>query len=168
MKAVLVIIIVSLTVSSCVTQKKCNKKFPSKSDTIRIETVRDSLVYKDKIVEVKIPGETIIDSVIIPCPPPPPTYIADTAKAETEYARAFVWFSYPRIKLKLEQKASILEFKLDSAIKEAYQWRTKFEQITVIPQPVKYVPTFYKYCLGFSIGIIIALILSIVLKFIKT
>jgi hypothetical protein len=167
MKAVLVIIIVSLTVSSCVTQKKCNEKFPSKRDTIRIETVRDSLVYKDKIVEVKIPGETRIDSVIIPCPPPPPTYIADTAKAETEYARAFAWFSYPRIKLRLEQKASILELKLDSAIKEAYQWRTKFEQITVTPQPVKYIPTFYKYCLGFSIGVILILILILVLKFIK-
>jgi hypothetical protein len=133
-----------LTGMSCVTQKKCNAKFPPTTTTETIETVRDSIVYKDKLVPYYIPGETVHDSVPVPCPPPPPGFVPDTARAETEFARAKAWFSNSSIKLKLEQKATTLQLRLDSAVKEMYRWKTKYTNITTIPQPVKYIPQRFK------------------------
>lgn len=138
--------------TSCVTQRKCLEKFPVKSDTVKIVTVRDSIVFKDKIVEIKIPGKTVIDSVVIPCPPPPPFYIPDTARAETEFAIAQAWFEYPHIALFLKQKESVLQVKLDSAITEKYYWRFEYEKIVKTIE-TKYVPKIYKDALTICIVI---------------
>ncbi len=153
MKRICLFLVFLSVLTGCVTQRRCYTRFPPKTDTIRIETIRDSIVIKDKIIEVEIPGELRVDSIIIPCPPPPDTYIPDTARAETEYARAKAWFDYPNINLKLEQKVSILQIKLDSAIKESYHWKTEYEKIIVIPEPEKYIPKIYKHALNICIFI---------------
>jgi hypothetical protein len=142
---------------SCITQRKCLQRYPPSRDTIRIERTRDSLVYKDKIIEIKVPGAIKIDSIVIPCPPPPLSYIPDTVRTETEYAKAKAWFKYPNIQLKLFQKQSILQVKLDSAIKESYHWKTEYEKITNTPQPIiqKYIPSIYKVAFWLWIGVIL-------------
>lgn len=157
-KIVFLALIVLFLTLSCVTQKKCLQKFPPSTETITNTIVKDSIIYKDRIVEVKIPGALQIDSVPIPCPPPPDAYIPDTARAETEYAKAKAWFDYPNIRLKLIQKVSVLQVKLDSATKEAYHWKTIAEKVTVTPQPIitKYIPGFYKFCTFVFIGMVIA------------
>jgi hypothetical protein len=154
MKTKIIIGIFLIAFSSCVTQKKCNEKFPSASDTVRIVQVRDSVVYKDKIVEIKIPGELRIDSVVIPCSPPKASYIPDTARAETSLAKAKAWWSYPAIKLKLEQKDTTIEKRLDDAIMEAYHWRTEYEKIVMVKE-TKYVPKIYKDALAICIIIFV-------------
>lgn len=156
----------SCLLMSCVTQRRCNIKFPPTTNTVTHETVRDSIVYMDKTVEVKIPGATVHDSVLIPCFPPV-SYVPDTARAETEYARAKAWFSHSSIKLKLEQKASILQVRLDSAIKESYQWKTKYEKVTIVPEPVKYIPKIYKQAMSVCIFIFAAAFIFIGWKLFK-
>jgi hypothetical protein len=160
-------LLIALAGTSCITSKKCLQRFPPSRDTLRIEKIRDSIIYKDKLVEVKIPGATKIDSIPIPCPPPPLTYIPDTARAETEYAKGMAWFDYPNIQLKLIQKQSILQVRLDSAIKESYHWKTEYEKITNTPAPVvtKYIPGFYKVAFWLWIGVIIAIIGFIIIKY---
>jgi len=137
---------------SCTTQRKCYQKWEMRPDTIKITFVRDSLVYRDTIVYVPIQGKTVIDSVVIPCPPPPPAFIPDTARAETELAVAKAWWSYPVIKLDLYQKENLLEVKLDSAIMEAYHWKTEYEKITQVIKE-KYVPKIYRNALHICIVI---------------
>ena len=152
----LIPILMMLALTSCVTQKKCNSKFPPSKDTIIIETVRDSIVYKDTTIYIKLPGERVVDSFPIPCPPPPPDYIPRRVFAETSLAKASAWWSYPVIKLELIQKDTTIEKRLDNAVKEAYEWRTKYEKITITPQPVKYIPGIYKAALWLWIGVILA------------
>ena len=137
---------------SCATQRKCFEKWEMRPDTVRTSTVRDSLVYRDTIVYIPISGKTVIDSVIIPCPSPPPSFVPDTARAETELAIAKAWWSYPVIKLDLYQKENLLEVKLDSAIMEAYHWKNEYERITQVIKE-RYVPKIYKQALTICIVI---------------
>jgi len=145
-------ILTALWTLSCATQRKCIQKWQLRPDTIHTTSVRDSIVYRDTIVYISIEGKTVIDSVVIPCPPPPPAFIPDTARAETELAMAKAWWSYPVIKLDLYQKENLLEVKLDSAIMEAYHWRNEYEKITQVIKE-RYVPKIYKQALTICIFI---------------
>lgn len=141
-----------LTLSSCVTYKRCQNKFPSVNDTIRIETVKDSIVIRDTTVYVSIPGETVIDSVVIPCPEVP-GYVPKKVYAETSLAKASAWWSYPVIKLELIQKDTTIEKRLARALKESYYWKTLYEKVHITPAPVKYIPKIYKQALSICIFI---------------
>lgn len=159
-------ILVVFAVTSCVTQKRCSKKFPPHADTIKIIQVRDSIILRDTTFYIKLPGETVTDSVMIPCPEVI-NYIADTAVAETSLAKAWAWWQYPRIRLMLEQKDTTIERRLENALKEVYHWKSEYLKITKVPEPVKYIPKIYKYSMMFSVVIILTTILRIVSKFIK-
>jgi hypothetical protein len=145
-----------LALSSCVTQRACQKHFPPSRDTVRIVTVRDSIVIRDTTVFIKIPGETVHDSVVIPCPDPGPAFIPDTAIVRTDFAIAKAWFQFPTIKLRLTQPDTTLQIRLDNAIKEAWHWKTEYEKITVTPQPIitKYIPGIYKVAFWLWVGVL--------------
>lgn len=149
--------------SSCVTQRRCNLKFPPTRDTIKIITIRDSIIYRDTTIFITLPGERVIDSILIPCPDVP-GYIPKKVYAETSLAKASAWWSYPNIKLELVQKDTTIERRLDNALKDAYHWKSEFEKITVTPQPVKYTPGFMKFCAFAFIGLVIGAIGYVILR----
>ena len=155
-----------LTLSSCVTYKRCQSKYPSARDTIRITTVRDSIVYRDTTIFIKIPGESVHDSVPIPCPEVP-GYIPKRVYAETSLAKASAWWSFPNIKLELIQKDTTIERRLDNAIKEAFHWKSEFEKITVIPEPEKYIPKIVKVFAWVGGLSLLSFVLFIAYKIIK-
>jgi len=152
--------------AGCATERRCNIKFPPQRDTIKIITIRDSIIYKDTTIFIKLPGEVRIDSVFIPCPPPPPQYIPDTARAETSLSLAKAWWSYPVIKLKLTQKDTTIMWKLDNAIKEAYHWRMEYQKIKEVKE-IKYVPKIYKQALSICIFLFIIFGIWLGYKFFK-
>ena len=155
-KAIFILSIVLAVLSSCVTQRRCNYKFPSKNDTIRIETIRDSIVIKDTTIYITLPGEVVHDSIEIPCPDPGPAYIPKKVTAETSLAKATAWWSYPVIKLELIQKDTTIEKRLNQALKESYYWKTEYKKIIVTPQPEKHIPGFYRFCTFCFMGIVLA------------
>jgi hypothetical protein len=159
MKLWTALILMVLIVSSCATQKCCLKKFPVVADTVKVVHVRDSLVYRDTVIAVLIPGDTIIytDSVLIPCPPPPPQFIPDTATVETSLAVAWAWWDHPFIRLKLVQRDTTVFIRLDSALREAYHWKELYQNVTTVVTDRK-IPGIYKIALWAWI-IFIALIL---------
>jgi hypothetical protein len=150
--AAAVIILAILLTQSCVTQKKCSQRFPARNDTIRIEHTRDSIIYKDTVITLEIPGEIRINSVEIPCPEVP-GYIPKKVYAETSYAKASAWWDYPSIKLKLEQKDTTLQIRLDNAIKEMYYWKSLYEKLHITPAPVEVIPKIYKQAMSICIFI---------------
>jgi len=163
----LLLFLVSL--QGCYTAKSYLRKFPpeTSADTIVKHSVRDSLVYRDTTITVSIPGETIIDSIPIPCPDPPPEFIPDTLRVKTEFAAAKVWYSNRQIKVVLTQ-AGTLQVKLDSALRESYEWREKYEQILkkeVVTVKAK-VGIVYKIALGAWI-LVFVLILLAFLRFLR-
>lgn len=156
------IILTLILISSCVTQKRCMTKYPPIADTVVTVITRDSIVFKDTTVYITLPGETIIDSIVIPCPPMP-DYVPDTAKAETDYALAIAWYDPPKLMLRLDQKPSTLEIRLDSALREAYYWKDKYENVSTV-QPVKYIPIIYKVALWMVIGVILFVVFTIIVR----
>jgi len=129
--------------------------------------MRDSIVMKDTTIYIKLPGETVIDSIVIPCPDPGPAYIPKKVCAETSLAKACAWWSYPVIKLELIQKDTTLQIRLDNAIKEAYHWKSLYEKVHITPPPEKFIPGFYKFCAFALIGIVLAFAGYITLKILK-
>lgn len=62
MKTLICLLLTSLILSSCVTQKRCNNRFPQVAsiDSIYIETLKE--------VEIPLPGDTIEIEIPIDCP----------------------------------------------------------------------------------------------------
>ena len=148
-------IVLSLFAASC-SQKWCNTRYPVQSDTIRIETIKDSIILRDTTIYIKLPGETVTNTVEIPCPPPPASYVPKRVTAETTLAKASAWWEYPVIKLELIQKDTTITQRLDNAIREAYHWKTLYEKIHIKPDPVKFIPSIYKIALWLWVGVVIA------------
>lgn len=153
MKRYSIFAVILVLATGCVTRRKCDAKFPPVNDTIRIEHTRDSIVYKDTVITIRIPGESRIDSVQIPCLPPPSGYVPRKVRAETAFAWAEAWWSYPVIKLVLVQKDTSITQQLQAAIKEKYYWKSMYEKVRITPEPVKYIPKIYKDALSICIAI---------------
>ena len=162
MRYVTILAVLVLTFTGCITQKKCYRKFPPTIDTVKIVFSRDSIVYKDTTLYLTIPGDTVWNTVEIPCPPPPPSYIPDTVIAETEYAHARAWLDHSFIMLVLIQKPTDLEWRLDSAIKESHHWKELYIKESAV---IKTIPLLYRIALWVLVGMILMIVfLILVLK----
>lgn len=155
-----------LLLSSCVTQKRCMERFPPVNDTLRIIEVRDTIIFRDTTILIHLPGEILIDSVLIPCPEPAGPFIPDTARAETSLAVAIAWWKYPAIRLRLVQKDTTIERRLRDAIREKIHWRSEYEKVSQV-QVVKEIPGIYKIAIGGWIGVIIIILLLVAVKIFK-
>ena len=170
LKLLLGIVIVSSCLLSCVTQRRCLQKFPLSVDTTIVHKVviKDSIVFKDTIVEYLLPGEIYVDSIFIDCPEPPKPYIADTVRVSTQFAMASAWFDGRNIQLKLVQPDTTLQIRLDNALKESYHWKSEYEKEKLTKtQQIKYIPTIYRIAFWIVLGQILSVIGYGVLKFLK-
>lgn len=156
MKRIFIFCLFLAILSSCATQRRCNRFFPPSIDTVKITTTRDSISVRDTTIFIHLPQIIKTDSILIPCPPTPLTYIPDTAKSETNYAIAKAWFDYPNIQLSLKQKSEF-QITLDNAIKEMWHWKNEYMKVSSVIKE-KYIPGFYKFCTFAFIGIILAII----------
>lgn len=109
------ILILIILLSGCVTSKKCFEKFPPlPPDTIHTTSIE----WRDTIIFRYLPGEIIIDSVIIEELIEVPIDIPYTSLyAETLLAEATASIENNKLKLELIQRDSLFAFLLDSAIK---------------------------------------------------
>lgn len=163
---IIIVLILLFAGASCATRKRCALKFPPHADTIKVVQVKDSIITRDTTIYVVLPGETITDSVMVPCTEII-NYTADTARAETPLSKAWAWWEYPEIKLKLVQKDTTIIKELKNALQMVSHWKSEYEKITEIPVPVKYIPKIYQYSMMFSIGILVFLVLWIASQIIK-
>jgi len=150
MRILLYLAFLSVLSLSC-SRRWCNTRFPPTADTIRITSVRDSIIYRDTTILLEIEGEIQRDSIPIPCPEIS-DYFPDTARAETSLAKAWAWWAFPRIQLKLVQKDTTITKKLYNAIKEAHHWRFEYERIKIKPEAEKYIPGIYRVAFWMWIG----------------
>jgi len=155
-----------LLLSSCATQRRCELKFPHYLDTLKTVEVKDTTIYRDTTIFIPVQGKTVIDSVLLPCPPVP-NYIPDTVKVETDFAKAFAWWHYPHIRLMLIQKDTTIKTELRNALKDVKHWRSEFERVTNTVVQKADIPKIYKISLWVLIGLIVATGARFALKFIK-
>lgn len=137
MRTIIAILIMASAAAGCATQKRCLEKWPPEItpiDTVTVTQVRDTTIYRENTITIRIPGDTVRDTVEI-IPRPEPTYTTDTVKSETQLARAKAWIEIrddrPFIHLQLEQKQTDLQVRLDSAIQQRDRYR---QELTTIRQ----------------------------------
>jgi len=160
-----VFLVFLVSLSGCfATKKRCLRLYPpiASTDTIVFETVRDSIVTRDTIIYVRLPGETLIDSIFIPQESIP--IYSDTLILETPLARAETFYRTPNIHLTLIDKDTTLRIRLDSAIREKLIWKEKYTEILnkeVVE--VKHIPVIYKISLWAWIGLILFAIIRVMI-----
>jgi len=158
------IIVLTLT-ASCVTQKRCNRRFPVSPETI----IKDSIVYKERIaykdttIFVKLPSDTVYkkDTITIVNGY---VYVAPIY-AESKMASAKAWIRQNKLNLMLADKDTTIEIKLKDALKTAEFWEFKYktEKQTIVVKE-KYTPRFWKFTGWLGIILTLVLIAYIYLK----
>lgn len=143
----------------------CNSHYPPSVDSIYKYIVKDSIIIKDTTIYIILPGEIVHDSVQIPCPDPGSAYIQKRVTAETSLAKAEAWWQYPNIQLRLTQKDTTIETRLRGAIIERNHYKSLYEKLSIVPDPVKFIPKFYKYCTGGFILIVLGFLIWTFIKY---
>lgn len=130
------------------------KYMPIESETIEKVVIRDSVIVRDSIVV--IPIERVVDVV--------PKY--DTLSLETSIAKSKSWVDTTTHTLKGEiQNKEQKQNRDRTEIK--YIHRTDsvvIEKPVPYPEPVPYVPKVYKWSMGFSIIVLLAVFGAIIWK----
>lgn len=148
-----------LIMASCVTEKKCNSKFPPKI------IVKDSIVYKDRLVVrdttlyVTLPKDTITNYDTI--------YVKDGQALILKpleligaYSDAFAWISNNKLYGKLiEGKGDSLAFTLKGAIQERDVWKEKYQNKEVT-RTIKENTKFAGFTIAFFWSILALIILG--------
>ncbi|MFA7361999.1 MAG: hypothetical protein WC139_13285 [Candidatus Kapaibacterium sp.] len=162
MKNKLIIIAIAIFFSSCVTQRKCQIKFPPQVTTIIKDSIREVIKLRDTTIYVKLPADTVTISDTI--------YVKDGVtvfkeiKAETILATARVWIGQNRLNLTLADKDTTLTIKLKDALKTSEFWQSKYVNEKQVVE-VKYTPKFIKVLAWIGGVCIILLILWLLRRF---
>lgn len=146
-KLLFISLIILLGLSSCITQKRCNQKFPP---TVTVVT-NDSIVYRDSIVEkiVEVPiiikGDTVTKTETVYVDGNTGLVNSKPVHAETEFAEATAQVKDGDLNLTLIQKDTL--FKVQAKAKESYYWKEKYltEKTNSVIREVedKKIPKFY-------------------------
>jgi len=160
----------------CATQKRCFELYPPEilSDTI----TRIEVEYRDTIVEVLLPGDTVREeiAVVIPCPEegdsvvldPSPDLTTDTVAVTGTLADARAWieavdYKSVRLHVRLIEHEHILKIKLDSVIKIKDHFRELYTVEIHKEPPIIKVPWYYRASL--PVAVVLLLLLFAILMF---
>jgi hypothetical protein len=164
MNTALIIILVSigLLINGCSPCLRLQKKCPPQviKETRDSIITRDTIIYKDKEVKIKIPGDTVFKEKKV--------FIKEDISpllVQNDYSTASAWVENSQLKLQLIQKERIVVSLIDSAMVETKHWIEKYyndKQTVVVKE--RYVPKVYKYAFWTIIFEIIILISFFVLK----
>jgi len=160
-----IILLLVLIFSSCVTQKKCLQKFPPQiiREVYDSIIIKDSIIYRDIEIEVKIPGDTIEVEKKVPI-----KENISPVTVENTYSSAKAWVENSKLKLQLIQKDQLIKYKVDSAIQVAKHWEYRWnieKQKEVIKE--KYIPKIYSIAFYMWIGVIVIVLLYLGFKYLK-
>ena len=158
----IILFLICFFLASCVTQKKCTRKFPPVTEIIIKDSIREVTIYRDTTIYINLPADTVYkkDTIIIKNGY---FYIAPMY-AETNLATAKAWISHNKLSLMLADKDTTLEVRLENALKTSQIWEFKYKNEKQTVQ-VKYVPKFWKVTGWIGIISVILIIMYIVTRF---
>jgi len=167
-KSLLWVILVMVLLSSCVTQSKCDRKFPSQQYT----NVKDSLVIKDSTVysyaeiPVYIKGDTVTKHDTVFKDRKTGLINSKPVYAETDFAKAKAQVVNSQLKLELIQKDSTFKVRTDSLLKEIYHWKELYKsKDTVTIKEVRHIPKIYSVFALIGLLTVVITMLYFIFKF---
>ena len=96
MKRLFIYIFILLLVASCATCRNCRNGLLNSVDCKNSVVIREKIVYRDTLIPVPVKDSTSKDR----------TVTKDTARAETDLARAKAWLERDSLKLTISNKPS--------------------------------------------------------------
>lgn len=155
MRWLLIVTALLMTLSGCVTQKKCNKKYPltesSRIDAIYIE--KEVVKWRDTIIYKQLPPIVVERYVSI----------KDTLKLTGGYSEAFAWVSNGNILGKLNEgiNTAKIEYKIKEVEVEKEVIKTDYKkEIVNLP----YIPLYAKIFMWVGIAFISFIIIWLLTK----
>jgi hypothetical protein len=117
MKHLIILTALILTFSSCITQRRCNQKFPPQTSTIT-ETITET-VYRDTIIYIQLPPEIITS-------PGDTVYInkvtglqySDRSILRTSFALSWAQVVNGVLRHELQQNDTLISRAIQDAVKE--------------------------------------------------
>jgi len=166
-KSLLLLILIVGLLSSCVTQKACDRKFPAQTHIITKDStvIKDSTIYSYAEIPVYIKGDTVVKHDTVVKDKQTGLINSKPVYAETEFAKAKAQVINSKLKLELIQKDSTFKVRTDSLIKEVYHWKEKYNsEDTLKVKEIKVVPQIYKVLATVGVISIILIIVYLIFK----
>ncbi len=144
------IIAIAITLTGCVTEKKCQKKYPPRVDSTVI--YKDVIKWRDTVIYKELPP-LIIERYID---------VKDTLRLAGNYSKAESWVVGDKLHGWLKEGENPV--KIEYKIKEVEVIKTKVVREV---ERVKFVPKFTQGLAWFGVIAFALIIIRIVLRFIK-
>jgi hypothetical protein len=124
------LVFVALLMSGCVTQKRCEQKFPPQIITIDSVITKTETIYRDTTIFIELPGDTIRDTVEVTVK----EGIANSRPSihETDLAWSMAQVVNGFLQHELIQKDSTLARVIENAIRESATTTDKTKLVTKI------------------------------------
>lgn len=120
-KIILLTITLIFLLPSCITRKACERKFPSiEHDSISFVT-NTVTVYRDTTVYIKLPGDTVYESIPIG---------EGVSVLKTPFAKSYAWVKDGRLEHRVEQEDTVINRIFNGAIRikeKSEKLKTKVE-----------------------------------------
>lgn len=161
-----ILLILSLSLISCVTQRRCFEKYPPET---RIDTiVKDTTIFHDTIVFYHLSSDTVFKTILDTLEvklQQPITYRSDTLKIASKLSIAYTWLNLDnniiQRSLKVIDKDTTLLIRLDRAIREKNRLQ-KIIETAVFEKEVEVCRLHIKLqflVIGIAIGFVVAFVL---------
>lgn len=126
MKNIHIILIALISLSGCVTEKRCNSKYPPEVMIIRKDSIitKKETIFRDTTIFVKIPGENQYYTDTI--------YIKDgqlyfkPSHLRTSFAESRAWIENGNIRHTLTQNDTIISVRINNAIRLTWERAEKY------------------------------------------
>lgn len=153
MKKIIIFIVVALLLMGCSANKEV-VYVPTKT----VIEYRDTTIYLDKVIEVPVPVERVVE--IVPK--------LDTLKMSTTVAKAECWLDTTNniLRGRMENKPTNLKTKIDTCFIVSYVDSSTEKDVAVeVPVDVPYIPKFAWFCIIFTCCWSVLKIAKFILKF---
>ena len=163
----LAIITLVLLLSSCITERRCNQLYPPAASTNTRDSIvtRDIIVYRDTTVYVPVASPPDTVEKVIKVKTRDHKVYSDTIIAETKLAKAVAWVYSSKLNCRLTDKDTGVLVKLDSALVESKFYQELYHtELNREVKEIRYIPSFYRFCLWWFIGTVMFILIFIGLK----
>jgi len=149
MRTLLLCLLAVLLLSGCVTQKKCDRKFPAQTMVIRKDSIirTTQTIYSDTTITVYIKGDTVTNTVeVVNGMTITPSILT------TQFAYSKAWVELGRLRHYLRQNDTTYRLQLDNVIRTTWESAEKYySRSEVQVKTERYIPKWVWWLLGFSI-----------------
>lgn len=162
MKKIIILLSFILIFTSCVTQQRCNRKFPPETMIIRKDSIirETKTIFRDTTITIHIPGETKFqtDTVYIKSGVVyfKPSYL------KTALAESHAYIQNNRLKHTLTQNDTIIRQRVDNAIRETWERAGRYfkgDEIRIVER--KHIPLLFKILSAIGLAALIYLAFKI-------